>query len=490
MIPDGYAATLKRLITFTQAKFISLADVVGYDVSYVNKWSNGTKLPSSRYVERINDEMGQYFSELIIGQKKKDRFLKSFPISPDSDDLGFEISQYLCAAYRYTLNHSRSSRGKENSSNIQVITGHHDTSDFLSDLLQKGIQNLSCDGELLILGEFCTLADTGFWDYLEPIKLTDHRLTIRVGLDLDTLEQHPAYVSLLYQTLDHYLDFDFIFYDSHDVANSNLIILKGVFVVQYALSVPSRFYMCTYICDESLVWDIYEKFSLTNTGKREIISSVSALGMDEMDYRTAFYATTRFFFYLTNGFEFLLPHEVFDSIMKQASPEQAFAIQRLCVTWEEVLNASDIHFIMPTTSLIRYAESGYIYLTDVEYTLSADERKKHIQSVMDSMKLNPNLKMGVMLPSLSDNVYIGQNLSFYSNYSTGFLKKNKKYFHNDANSFYVIINPRLHTIILNFFQNLQQSPLYQEYTQEQLEQKYEMYKPLIERTLQLKKGNC
>jgi hypothetical protein len=176
--------------------------------------------------------------------------------------------------------------------------------------------------------------------------------------------------------------------------------------------------------------------------------------------------------------------------MKQASPEQAFAIQRLCVTWEEVLNASDIHFIMPTTSLIRYAESGYIYLTDVEYTLSADERKKHIQSVMDSMKLNPNLKMGVMLPSLSDNVYIGQNLSFYSNYSTGFLKKNKKYFHNDANSFYVIINPRLHTIILNFFQNLQQSPLYQEYTQEQLEQKYEMYKPLIERTLQLKKGNC
>lgn len=53
MISDGYSATLKKLISFTQAKFIALADVVGYDVSYVNKWSNGTKLPSSRYVERI-----------------------------------------------------------------------------------------------------------------------------------------------------------------------------------------------------------------------------------------------------------------------------------------------------------------------------------------------------------------------------------------------------------------------------------------------------
>ncbi|MEE0658329.1 MAG: hypothetical protein UCI88_04385 [Megasphaera massiliensis] len=66
MISDGYSATLKKLISFTQAKFIALADVVGYDVSYVNKWSNGTKLPSSRYVERINEDMGQYFAELIV----------------------------------------------------------------------------------------------------------------------------------------------------------------------------------------------------------------------------------------------------------------------------------------------------------------------------------------------------------------------------------------------------------------------------------------
>ncbi|MCH4167147.1 MAG: hypothetical protein LKF74_07360 [Megasphaera sp.] len=488
MISEGYALTLKKLITFTQAKFISLADVVGYDVSYVNKWSNGTKLPSSRYVERINDEMGQYFAELITLQKKEDRFLKTFPLSSEFDDLGFAISQYLCAAYRFTLSHNRSAKGKDSRADIQVITGHHDTADFLADLLQKGVQNLTSDGELLILGEFCTLADTGFWNYLEPITLTGHKLTIRVGLNLDTLEQHPAYVSLLYKILDHYLDFDFVFYDSQDVANANLIILKGVFVVQYALSVPARFYMCTYICDESQVWDIYEKFSLTNTGKKEIISSVSALGMDEMDYRTAFYATTHFFFYLTNGFEFLLPHEVFDNIIKQGSAEQAFAIQRLCVTWEEVLNASEIHFIMPTTSLIRYAETGYIYLTDVEYTLSAEERKSHIRSIMNGMKQNPLLKTGVLLPSLGEDIYMGQNLAFYSNYSTGFLKKNKKYVHNDANSFYVLISARLHSIILNFFQGLQQSPLYQEYTQEQLEQKYELYKPLIERTLQLKKN--
>ena len=212
MISDGYASTLKRLITFTQAKFISLADVVGYDVSYVNKWSNGTKLPSSRYVERINEEMGQYFAELITKQKKEAKFFKTFPISENTDDLGFEIGQYLCAAYRTTLNQNRVPKGKENRPSIQVVTGHHDTSAFLSDLLQKGIQSLESDGELLVLGEFCTLYKTGFWKYFEGLEL-QHRLTIRVGLDLDKIESNFDDLIAVYRTLDNFLDIDFVFYD-------------------------------------------------------------------------------------------------------------------------------------------------------------------------------------------------------------------------------------------------------------------------------------
>lgn len=486
MISDGYASTLKRLITFTQAKFISLADVVGYDVSYVNKWSNGTKLPSSRYVERINEEMGQYFAELIIKQKKEAKFFKTFPISETTEDLGFEIGQYLGAAYRTTLNQNRTPKGKENRPSIQVITGHHDTSAFLSDLLQKSIQNLDGDGELLVLGEFSTLHDAGFWKYFKGLQLKD-KLTIRVGLDLDKLESQPDTLINLYRTLDEYLDIDFVFYDIKETANANLIILKGAFVVQYALDTQMRFKMCTYIFDESMVWDIYEKFSFTGSEQKALMSTVSSLGLDELGYRTAFYATTKFFFYLTIGFEFLLPHEVFDSISETVSPEQAFSIQRLCVTWEEVLNASEITFIMPTTSLLRYVESGYIYLTDIEYHLTAAERKDHIKSVLEGMEKNPKLTMGVLLPTVSDDMYTGKDLSFYSNYKTGFLKKNKKNIHNDADSFYVISSNRLHSILLNAFQNMKNQPSYRQYDLEALKKKYETYKPLIERTLSLSK---
>lgn len=487
MISDGYASTLKRLITFTQAKFISLADIVGYDVSYVNKWSNGTKLPSSRYVERINEEMGNYFAELIVKQKKEEKFYKTFPISCEVKDLGFEISQYLCAAYRSTLHQNHATKVKENRPSIQVITGHHDTSAFLADLLQKGVQNLENDGELLILGEFCTLYQAGFWKYFDSIQLDSVKLTIRVGLDMDKLEQNPEYVQHLYKMINRFLDFDFVFYDFCDIQNANLIILRGAFAVQYAMSNnPPRFTMCTYIFDESTVWDIYEKFSFTGTEKEPLISVSSSLGMDEMGYRTAFYAANSFFFFLTNGFEFLLPHEVFESIIREVSPEQAFSVQRLCVTWEEIVNAAEIEFITTTSSLMRYLETGYIYLTDVEYSLTAEERKEHIQTVLETMQINPHIVIGVLPSFGGDSTYKGENVSFYSNYKTGFLKKNKKYIHNQASPFYLIVNRRLHSIFLKYFQSLKDLNVYHQYTLEQLNQKYDQYKPLIERTLSLK----
>ena len=77
---ENYAETLKKLLTFTQAKFVSIAEVVGYDISYVNKWSNGTKLPSSRYIEQINEDLGRYFTRLIKeNNREKTIYQKHLP---------------------------------------------------------------------------------------------------------------------------------------------------------------------------------------------------------------------------------------------------------------------------------------------------------------------------------------------------------------------------------------------------------------------------
>lgn len=131
---ETYASALKKLIRFTKTKSTYLADHVDYDVSYISKWSNGTKLPSSRSVEQINSEMGVYFSRLIQSQTREDAFKKAFALPSDTADLAFEISQYLGSAYRSTLQ-KKPVTSLESKSLVRIMTGHHNTAQFISGML-------------------------------------------------------------------------------------------------------------------------------------------------------------------------------------------------------------------------------------------------------------------------------------------------------------------------------------------------------------------
>lgn len=56
MIVETYPIALKKFMKFTKMKSVTLAEYIGYDVSYISKWINGAKLPSSRAIERVNED--------------------------------------------------------------------------------------------------------------------------------------------------------------------------------------------------------------------------------------------------------------------------------------------------------------------------------------------------------------------------------------------------------------------------------------------------
>lgn len=484
MPSETYASALKKIIKFTKIKFTYLAEHIGYDVSYISKWSSGAKLPSSRAIDRINTEIGVYFANSILRQEKKELFCKMFVLPADTKDLAFEITQYLNNAYRATLQ-TQQVHTSENRSTVRMVTGNHNISQFFSEILQKRLHTLTGEQELIIYGEFFSLYDAGFWSYLDTPTLVCSRMKIQVGLNLDRLEKNPQEVATLYMILNKYLNYDFTFYDMHDMEDACLIILKNEFVIQYAIQSSQGITLCTYTDTPVALHDIYERFCIQKLNKKALLTTLTSPWSIDSGYRSAFYATYKFFFFLTNGLEYLLPSSVFDDMMKQLPPEKFFSIERLRITWEELLNKAELHIMMPTTSLMRYLETGYIDLTDIEYKMNVDERKAHIANVLATMKKNPKITAGVINLSSKIPFYQEANLSFYSNYKTSFFKKNPQHIQNESNPFYVILAPRLHAILLNFFQQLKESSQYREYSQEELSQKYTVYTPLIEKFFSL-----
>ena len=116
----------------------------------------------------------------------------------------------------------------------------------------------SGETELLVFDDFCTLYQAGFWNFFNDLPLQQKSLTVRVGLDLDRLDDDCRLFEHVYATLNRLLDINFIFYDIKDIERSNLLIMKDSFVIQYALSKTGSFMMCSHISNGATVRDIYE----------------------------------------------------------------------------------------------------------------------------------------------------------------------------------------------------------------------------------------
>ena len=81
MIVETYPIALKKFMKFTKMKSVTLAEYIGYDVSYISKWINGAKLPSSRAIERVNEDAAALFAETIEKLDRRQDCCRYFSVS-------------------------------------------------------------------------------------------------------------------------------------------------------------------------------------------------------------------------------------------------------------------------------------------------------------------------------------------------------------------------------------------------------------------------
>ena len=105
MKKESHSLVLKELLNFSQIKYAALSHAIGYDLSYVSKWTTGIRLPAAKNVDRINQEIARFLSEIIIKQNNLEAFAEHFlgRESIEQENVAFEIYQSLSCAYRSSL---------------------------------------------------------------------------------------------------------------------------------------------------------------------------------------------------------------------------------------------------------------------------------------------------------------------------------------------------------------------------------------------------
>ena len=99
---NAYGTLLKKLIRFTNIKLTNLAEIVGYDTSYISKWCNKGKLPAAKAAPNVNKCLADVFAREIVAQEDATLFAAEFNASGpyDESSISSTIFQLLKDAYK------------------------------------------------------------------------------------------------------------------------------------------------------------------------------------------------------------------------------------------------------------------------------------------------------------------------------------------------------------------------------------------------------
>ena len=219
--------------------------------------------------------------------------------------------------------------------------------------------------------------------------------------------------------------------------------------------------------------------------------------LEQNNYRTGFYARDSYQIFSAKGFEYLLPPECWDSILRTADDmdDGGFAARMtvaLQIAWEENFEKADLKFYIPKSIIMRYMEDGELIFFDFPYRMSSAQRKKQIQNVLDITAKNPNIKFCIINDDeLAADDALAQDfqqlcgMTIYSNRTEVFAKNLRQLSTGVGPKVYYVSSKRLVREISAFFDALDASPFCTVYDAESLRRFVDRYGSLIDRMLDL-----
>ena len=483
-----YGPLLKKLISFSGMKMSTIANLLSYDLSYISKWCNQSKLPAARTAPEINRTLSAAFAREIRARGDEERFGKYFSVSDEK--LEESILRLLTEAYKESDGQSVGVYAAAAETPARILTQAGDIYDFfhreLVELVRSGDEPLEvlCT---LDLGRFLGLS--GPEPYIAQNSLPDIR--VKIGMDKNAFSSGGGKdFKSLYTFLNMYHRVAFDIYDNSLMDTMNTIVVKGKLAIICALDQYSRISTAVVVQDMEKVNQIYLKLLPAFRSSSLLLHHARAAEFNKSGYRTDFYARENYQILTVRGFEFLLPVECWGPIIQTAMEKhdggfEARIVEKMQITWEEIFEKSSMDFFTTKSSLLRYLEDGEIVFLDVVYHMSVPERKLHIQKVLDITKKNPNIHFYVIDDDCLPEMQHLFGASVYSNRRKIFLKNLWSLKEESEAQFYCVDSEQMISDTVRFLDKLRDSVYCYPFDAESLQKFVDRYGSMINRMLDL-----
>lgn len=488
----NYGSTLRNLLTFSEVKFLILGNHLGYDVSYISKWCNGVKLPSSKSIKEINEKISDLVSSEILSLNKENQFFNKFNIekprknfSINSKILGDKIYNLLNSSYLECSSH------EEKETPDVFLIENTQIKSFLSTILRQQINEANHTLEFYMTLDITTIDCLYIISLLSKMKPESLKIKIYLGIHLLADDDNAIKnIKKIYMILNQFININFELYNSSYFENLNTIVIKDKISFLYSLNNEGQFETLISTTNKYKVKKLLSTLSKSMNSLNRIFSIKDHNSLIRKAYRTNFYTHDNFNFLLTSGFEFLIPQNIIQNILNYAlknnfPKRELISMQDLMITWNEMFEQASINFFVFKSSILKYFQEKTIYFMNVKYKMTPEEILEHYNYFISVLKSNPRIKIYVIDDNLLNLDYLDFKMSVFCNKDSVFLKnvallsETKEDFLSTVNNYSTIRHINL------VFDKLKTSEVSKEFSPEEIETSWNKYNHMILKIMNL-----
>ncbi len=458
-VKNQFGKLLRLQMEAAGIKENELARALNYDVTYINKWINGKKLPSSRNVEKILATMAEIFVDRAKERAEAEAegaCGQSDGLMPSISELKQECLDMLRTAY---LNDSSHAAPQGDNREKLIFTDRHKE---LINLTWEAVkQAIGRSDEVLSIAatlDIFALYGRELKDLVELLSQTDVRkVKLKLALNPKDLSGDTRfYVTNVLNTIGQ-LDYIEMSIVVHQPQEPQLLVINDLLCVQLLWSTKGDM-AAVFSTEEEMVVRFRKKCSGILNRSDKLLEPAESEDLRRTNVQIDAYSEKRQWLFFNEPPAMLLPEEVMDELIEKAKiNDQDYAryLARLKSAFSTRTEKARIDLVFYSSMLNQYISNGKISIGNVSHQLTREQVDSHLKNLSRIAKENPDFHVYMIRDTVVVNEELHKSPSIFIDPHFVYIENSKQ--QPNAN-FHISLNPNLRDAFEVFFEYLLKQP--------------------------------
>ncbi len=448
-----FGKSLRSQMEKAGIKESELADALSYDTTYISKWINGSKLPSTRNAERIIGQMADFFAD--------------HPSNSDTADRESRWqNSFKALKSAYASDSSYLTFQAHSNNQMSFLSDQKRLVELTRDAFVQAMENYDHSISITATFDLFRLYGGEFKRLMQELHEAGvKRVELKLALFPEELKEEYYFYAANILNIIGYLDYIEMSIVCQKPEQPHILVINNLLCIQVLWNIQGEL-AAVFSMDEKII----EQFSLMCgqilEASEKLLDPAEPESLKRTNVQLDSYSDKRQWLFFNEPPAMLFPENIMDQFINEAQDEAyASYLIKLKNIFMKRTCKSEIDLVLYSSMINKYLSDGNVSVGNVSHHLSEEQTRSHLQHLSEIMKKNPTFAIYL----IRDTVVLSEELRncpsiFIDSYSL-YIENSQK---GSNDNFHISMDPRMRSAFQQFFERMLGQPYCTRLTAEDL----------------------